>query len=254
MKTYISWRRVSTGKQGKSGLGLDAQKTIIEYFANIDGEIVEDYCEVYTGTSLSGCTELRKAMQQCKEIGATLIIAKSDRFRNVIEALSIYEEMEGKIVFCDLPNTDKFTLTLFFALAEREALLVGLRTQSALDAKRKRGEAMGGDARCWGMKAEHMKNLSTEERAEYREETLNNARKASAENRRAKAMSNPKNTAFWYFITDYIKINGEPRPRTDYWTICAQELNKRGLTTSTGRPFTNGNACSTYCHLKEMFN
>ena len=99
-------------KQNSSGLGLLAQTEIIEHFVKAEkGELIADYHEVYTGKELSGCTELRKAMEQCKNEGATLIIAKTDRFRNTIEALQIYDEMEGNIYFCDLPHTDKFTLT-----------------------------------------------------------------------------------------------------------------------------------------------
>ena len=142
MKKYISWRRVSTLKQGRSGLGLEAQQEIIRYFIEREqGEIIADYTEVYTGKDLQGCKELRRAMAHAKDVGAVLVIAKSDRFRNTQEALQIYEEMgEGNIMFCDLPHTDKFTLTLFFALAEREALIVSIRTKQALAAKRARGE------------------------------------------------------------------------------------------------------------------
>lgn len=142
MKKYISWRRVSTQKQGRSGLGLEAQQEIIRYFVEREqGEIIADYTEVYTGKDLQGCKELRKAMAHAKDVGAVLVIAKSDRFRNTQEALQIYEEMgEGNIMFCDLPHTDKFTLTLFFALAEREALIVSIRTKQALAAKKARGE------------------------------------------------------------------------------------------------------------------
>ena len=141
-KKYISWRRVSTLKQGRSGLGLEAQQEIIRYFIEREqGEIIADYTEVYTGKDLQGCKELRKAMAHAKEVGAVLVVAKSDRFRNTQEALQIYEEMgEGNIMFCDLPHTDKFTLTLFFALAEREALIVSIRTKQALAAKKARGE------------------------------------------------------------------------------------------------------------------
>lgn len=150
-KKYVSWRRVSTKKQGNSGLGLEAQKEIIRYFIERDGgEWVADYEECYTGTELSGCMELRKAMEHAKKDGAVLIIAKSDRFRNTIEALQVYEEMgDGNIMFCDLPHTDKFTLTLFFALAEREALLVSIRTKQALAAKKARGESLGGQCKRW---------------------------------------------------------------------------------------------------------
>lgn len=150
-KQYVSWRRVSTKKQNSSGLGLAAQKEIIRYFIERDeGDWVADYEECYTGTELSGCIELRKAMEHAKQIGAILIIAKSDRFRNTAEALKIYEEMgDGNLMFCDLPHTDKFTLTLFFALAEREALLVSIRTKQALAAKKERGEATGGASEKW---------------------------------------------------------------------------------------------------------
>lgn len=150
-KKYISWRRVSTIKQGRSGLGLEAQKEIIRYFIERDGgEWIADYEECYTGTELSGCLELRKAMEHAKKDGAVLIIVKSDRFRNTAEALKIYEEMgDGNIMFCDLPATDKFTLTLFFALAEREALIVSIRTRQALSAKKARGEKLGGATNEW---------------------------------------------------------------------------------------------------------
>lgn len=144
-KKFISWRRVSTFRQSKSGLGLAAQKEIIRYFIEREGgEWVADYEECYTGKDLNGCVELQKAIEHCKRENAILIIAKSDRFRNTAEALQIYEKMgDGNIMFCDLPHTDKFTLTLFFALAEREALIVSIRTKQALAAKKAKGEKIG---------------------------------------------------------------------------------------------------------------
>lgn len=142
-RQYISYRRVSTKKQGRSGLGLEAQTDLITGFLRYlgDAEIVADYCEVYTGTELAKCRELQKAMAHAKRIGAILIIAKTDRFRNTAEALQIYEEMgEGNIVFCDVPHADKFSITLAFAFAEREALLISIRTKQAFAAKAARGE------------------------------------------------------------------------------------------------------------------
>lgn len=150
-KKYVSWRRVSTKKQGGSGLGLAAQKEIIRYFIEREGgEWVADFEECYTGTDLNGCTELKKAIALAKDNDAVLIIAKTDRFRNTIEALQVYDDMgDGNLMFCDLPHTDKFTLTLFFALAEREALIVSIRTKQALAAKKARGEALGGATDAW---------------------------------------------------------------------------------------------------------
>ena len=130
---------------------MEAQKEIIRYFVERDnGELVADYSECYTGKELSGCKELRKAMQHAKNIGAVLVIAKSDRFRNCQEALGILDEMgEGHLEFCDLPHSDRFTLTLFWALAEREALITSIRTKQALAAKKERGEATGGACKKW---------------------------------------------------------------------------------------------------------
>jgi DNA invertase Pin-like site-specific DNA recombinase len=168
-KKYVSWRRVSTKRQGSSGLGLEAQKEIIRYFIERDGgDWIADYEECYTGTDLSGCAELKKAMDFARENNAVLIIAKTDRFRNTIEALQVYDKMgDGNIMFCDLPHTDKFTLTLFFALAEREALIVSIRTKQALDAKKARGEKTGGAAGAW---IESFNNKTKEQiRKEYME-------------------------------------------------------------------------------------
>ncbi|SEA44503.1 Site-specific DNA recombinase [Segatella bryantii] len=148
---YISWRRVSTFKQNRRGLGLEAQKEIIRYFVERDGgELIADYSECYTGKDLSGCKELRKAMKHAKETGAILVIAKSDRFCNCQEALEILDEMgEGNIEFCDLPHSDRFTLTLFWAFAEREALIRSILTKQALSAKKARNEAVGGASVKW---------------------------------------------------------------------------------------------------------
>lgn len=152
MKTkYVSWRRVSTFKQNSSGLGLAAQKEIIKYFIEREGgDWIADFEECYTGTELSGCVELQKAIEFTKKIDGVLIIAKTDRFRNTIEALQVYEKMgDGHIMFCDLPHTDKFTLTLFFALAEREALIVSIRTKQALAEKKRQGCKLGGATEKW---------------------------------------------------------------------------------------------------------
>lgn len=164
---FISWRRVSTFKQGRSGLGLAAQKDIIKYFVERDkGTLIADYEECYTGKELGGCKELRKAMEHAKREHATLIIAKTDRFRNTAEALQIYEEMgDGNMVFCDLPHTDKFTLTLFWAIAEREALIISIRTKQALKALKERGDVKLGRAN-ETYKANYNKKTNMEKRRE----------------------------------------------------------------------------------------
>lgn len=231
MKKFISWRRVSTKKQGSSGLGLEAQSDIIDYFVKAEkGDLIADFEEVYTGTELSGCTELRKAIKMCKETDSTLIIAKTDRFRNLREALEILDEMgENRIMFCDLPHTDRFTLTLFLAISEREALLISLRTKAALKAKKERGELTGGACR----------KTSPD---------MNKAIQASNKANKEKAASNPHNKAFAEFIEFWEAKYGTITKETNFELI-ADELNRRGKVTSSGMSFNKANARQMYYRI-----
>ncbi len=148
-RKFVSWRRVSTQKQGRSGLGLEAQQSIIRYFVDeANGVLIADFHETYTGKNLHGCVELQKAMECAKKNDAILVVAKSDRFRNLEQALEVYRLMDGSIYFCDVPMAEdratyKFMLSLSWSLAEREAAITSLRTKQALQAKRDRGERVG---------------------------------------------------------------------------------------------------------------
>ena len=170
MEKYISYTRVSTKKQGVSGLGLESQERIIDYFTQ--GEIVAKYTEVYSGTNLNKCVELRKAINKAKELGAKLILAKSDRFRCVDDALSVMSELgEGNLICCDIPNADRFTFILFFAIAEREALITSLRTKQALESISVKIKENGFYISKAGNKIEHLgaKKLTPEEKEERAE-------------------------------------------------------------------------------------
>lgn len=226
-----------------SQLGLEAQAEIIRHFVGVErGELIADYCEVYTGTELSGCAELRKAMAHCRREGATLIIAKTDRFRNTIEALQIYDEMgAGNIYFCDLPSSDKFTLTLFFALAEREATIISIRTKAALDAKKARGELTGGCKELWGKVT-----------GASRKEAMSVTTAASALARREKAKEKPENIAFRNFIEDWEEMHGKLGWQAD-WIAVADKLRSRGYKTPTGLDYTPKRACSMYRKITQLY-
>ena len=245
-RQFISWRRVSTDRQNKSGLGLEAQKSIIDYFVNLEqGTLIADYEECHTGTSLATCTELKKAMEHCKRVRAILIIAKSDRLRNTMEALQILDFMgEGNIMFCDLPVSDRFSLTLYTALAEREALLIKLRTKAALEAKRQRGEQMGGTNELWG------KNTGAD-----REQALSKAHKASARARRERMASEPSNKFFLSYILSQSKHGRTFDDKGDF-TQLADELNMLGMKTPTGMAYDKKRAQSQYIKLANagLFN
>ncbi|WP_288861258.1 recombinase family protein [uncultured Bacteroides sp.] len=223
MKKFVSWRRVSTKKQEKSGLGLEAQKDIIGHFVNTEkGELIADFCEAYTGKDLNGCIELKKAIEFSKANDAILIIAKSDRFRNTIEALQIYDEMgEGKIYFCDLPHTDKFTLTIFFALAEREAMLISIRTKAALAVQKRKIEQEGGFISKSGNWCTSLGGTTTGQAK---------GGQANGEKRRKEAAEDKLNMTISVMLEDCQTPQDIDR--------LAAKLNAMGHTTKTGLPFT----------------
>lgn len=230
-KKFVSWRRISTDKQGARGLGMRAQEGIINHFVEQEGGgLIADFAEVYTGKDLVRCAELRKAIDLCKREGATLVIAKTDRFRNTVEALQIFEELGGNIYFCDLPHTDKFTLTLFFALAEREALLVSIRTKQALAAKRASG---------WNPHRDNTKSLK-----------LANA--ASAKVRRMAALNDETNKLLWQLCRQNL-TPGNDAPGTEDFRKAADILGSMGKTTPRGCTYTTATVRQAYNRLNAMY-
>lgn len=146
-RPYVLWRRVSTKSQGESGLGIAAQTTIAEYFMH--GSPVKTYTDVYSGTKLAECPELALAIRYCKANGYLLVVAKTDRFRNVKEALAVLDEMgEGNVTFCDLPTTDRMVLTIMFAVWEKQAIMGRINTKRGLAEARKMGRVGGRKKGC----------------------------------------------------------------------------------------------------------
>ena len=140
---FIAYLRVSTQKQGESGLGLAAQRAIIDHYAQ-GGEIVDYIVEVGSGKSLAARPKLQSAIARCRAHDYVLIVAKVDRLsRKTEDALEIYSQLNGRLITCDIPNLDKFTLTIFMAIADRERELIGIRTKAALAAARERGVTLG---------------------------------------------------------------------------------------------------------------
>lgn len=141
-RPYVLWRRVSTKQQGDSELGLEAQTVIAAHF--MEAEPVKTFTDVYSGTKLKECKNLRAAINYCKSTGYLLVVAKTDRFRDTKDGLDILDEVgEHNLSFCDLPYPDRTILTMMFSMWERQALMGRINTRLALDrlkAKAKRGE------------------------------------------------------------------------------------------------------------------
>lgn len=165
MTTYIGYARVSTAKQGRSGLGLEAQEAAIAAFLKPgDSLLAPLYVEVESGKR-SDRPELAKALAHAKLTGATLLVAKLDRLaRNVSFLLSILGSGVD-VAFCDLPHVSgavgRFMVQQMASVAELEAGLISERTKAALAAAKERGTKLGGFR---GVKVDPAKGLAERQR------------------------------------------------------------------------------------------
>jgi len=142
---YVAYLRVSTREQGRSGLGLEAQKqTIQDYLDGGDWELIATFKEVESGKKgRAGRPRLDEALNLCKKEKATLIIARIDRLaRNVYVTASLYEAGID-FICCDYPNMDKTHIYLLSMMAEKEADNISIRTKAALKAAKARGVVLG---------------------------------------------------------------------------------------------------------------
>ena len=138
---YVSYLRVSTQKQGHSGLGLEAQREIIRNYLHEKTPITE-FIEVESGRKKDR-PKLKEALDLCRKTGATLIVAKLDRLARNVCFLSSLLETDVEIIFCDFPQANKMVLHILSAISQYEAELTASRTKSALAAKRARGFKLG---------------------------------------------------------------------------------------------------------------
>ncbi|MBF9255648.1 recombinase family protein [Pontibacter sp. 172403-2] len=183
-KPIVVYYRVSTKKQGESGLGLEAQRIYVQHFYS-DSNIIAEFTEKVSGK----------------------VVAKIDRLSlNTEQALAIYAQLES----CDIPNLDKFTLTLFMAIADRERELISVRTKAALDEKRKRvGE--------WRLPSEAF--------------VRGTASPAGVAAIREKAQANENNRKAAALVRSLRVFQGLT------WRQIAEELNRSGFKTSKGSKF-----------------
>jgi DNA invertase Pin-like site-specific DNA recombinase len=143
MKPIIGYRRVSTDKQGKSGLGLEAQQFAIERYANQEGgTILKIYTETESGRR-SDRPQLQNALAHARRSKALIVVAKLDRLSRNVAFLSALMESQVDFVCCDNPHANKLTIHLLSCIAEFEAGLISQRTKDALAALKARGVKLG---------------------------------------------------------------------------------------------------------------
>jgi DNA invertase Pin-like site-specific DNA recombinase len=140
---YIGYCRVSTGRQARSGLGLESQEGAISaYVSSLSGELEQLYVEVESGKR-DDRPVLREAIQHAQLIGARLVIHKLDRLSRDLGFITTLQKNSVDFVVVDLPGADRFTVQLFGALAEKERGMISERTKNALAAAKARGVVLG---------------------------------------------------------------------------------------------------------------
>ena len=139
----VSYHRVSTVRQGTSGLGLEAQTRAIEDFARTrDAEVIGSFTEVESGKN-NERPELKKALHLSKVTGATLVIAKLDRLsRNAVFLLTL-RDSGAKFVATDMPDANDLTVGIMALVAQQEREAISKRTKEALSAAKARGIKLG---------------------------------------------------------------------------------------------------------------
>ena len=141
--TFIAYLRVSTARQGESGLGLEAQRATVEAFARQQGgKITGEYVEVESGKR-SDRPELAKALAAARKGRATLIVGKLDRLARNVAFIAALMDAGVDFVACDQPFASRLTLHILAAVAEDEARRISERTKAALKAAKARGTKLG---------------------------------------------------------------------------------------------------------------
>lgn len=200
---FIAYYRVSTEKQGASGLGLEAQREAVINHIKPEN-IFKEFKEIESGRKKDRPI-LLQAIQLCKEHHATLVIAKLDRLARNVSFISTLLESGIKFVCCDMPTANELTIHIYSAIAQDEAKRISQRTKEALAIKKAQGHKLG-----------NPQNLTQE------------ARLKAHDSLRLKARSNENNQRAKAFISH---LKGTLKYK-------ASMLNENGFRTSKNKLFT----------------
>jgi DNA invertase Pin-like site-specific DNA recombinase len=208
MSKMVAYLRVSTGEQGKSGLGLEAQRAAIEAFALANGiEIAAELIEVETGKGaapLDRRPQLKAALAKAKALRCPVVVSKLDRLSRDVAFISGLMSQKVNFVVAEFgPDVDPFMLHIYAAVAEKERALISQRTKAALAAVKARGVTLGNP------------NL-----AEARE--------------KAHAIAGPRADAFAATVLPILAELGDISA-----TAKAKALNERGVKTARGAEWTS---------------
>jgi DNA invertase Pin-like site-specific DNA recombinase len=143
-KVAIGYYRVSTARQGASGLGLEAQRAAVKAYAAAHGmQITAEFTEVETGTSKRQRVEIHRAIAETQRTGGTLIIAKLDRLARNVHFVSGLMQSRVPFAAVDMPDANDLTIHIIAAVAEATARQISAHTKAALEAACARGTKLG---------------------------------------------------------------------------------------------------------------
>jgi|TARA_R100000501_G_scaffold14324_1_gene25976 DNA invertase Pin-like site-specific DNA recombinase len=138
----VAYYRVSTAAQGRSGLGLDAQRNAVAEVCAARGlEMVAEFTEVESGSA--DRPELSEALRRAKLTGATLVVAKLDRLSRSVAFLSALQDSGARFIAADMPEANELTVHILAAVAQAERKAISTRTREALKAAKARGVKLG---------------------------------------------------------------------------------------------------------------
>lgn len=146
IQKFVAYYRVSTERQGKSGLGLAAQQRKVSEFIGAAGNLLAEYCDVQSGRD-DNRVELIKALALAKRENAKLVIARLDRFSRRVSFIAQIMEQGIGLVCAEMPHASDFQLHIFAALAQEERRLISERTKAALAEAKRRGVILGSNGK-----------------------------------------------------------------------------------------------------------
>jgi DNA invertase Pin-like site-specific DNA recombinase len=216
-RTFVAYFRVSTDRQGRSGLGLEAQQAAVAGFLRPGDKLLDPpFVEVESGRKADR-PQLAAAIARCRKTGATLVIAKLDRLARKVAFVANLMEAGVPFVAADMPNATPFMLHVYAAVAEEEARAISLRTKAALAAAKARGTPLGGKRP--GQRA------PTVEVAKMGAEAASSARKAAADRAAYSALPRIEELRAQGVslgqIADKLLREGVKTPRGGAWTATA---------------------------------
>ena len=142
---FVAYYRVSTARQGRSGLGLEAQRRAVTAFLNGGSwQLMAEFVEIESGKA-DDRPQLEQALATCELSGAKLVVAKLDRLSRNLAFLARLQESGARFVAADMPEANELTIHIMAAVAQAERKAISTRTKEALAAAKARGVRLGGN-------------------------------------------------------------------------------------------------------------